>query len=72
MTPNRQAASGEGIVIRRCSEGACPLAQPNSLGAPGQARILAARIRSSRAVQASRDSRGGTGRICSLIEAGRR
>lgn len=68
MTPNRQAAPGEEIVSRRCSVKAAALVHPKAPDAQGQARTLAARIRSSRAVQGSRDS----DRIRDLIEEGRR
>lgn len=74
MTPNRQAAPGEKIVGRRCSVKAAALVQPKAPDAQGQARTLAARIRSSRAVQGSRDSHGSPDgdRIRDLIEEGRR
>jgi prevent-host-death family protein len=63
-----RAARGEEIVITRRGEQVARLMPPRTPDSLGQARTLAARIRTSRAGQAL----GGTVSIRDLIEEGRR
>ena len=57
----------------RCGETAAALVQPQALDAQGQARTLAARIRSSRVAQGSRVGQGSPrgDSVRDLIEVGR-
>ena len=77
MKPHRQGATCEEIVSMRSGETVAALAHPQALDVQGQARTLAARIRSSRAAQGTRAGQGsphgdGDGdSVRDLIEEGR-